>query len=101
MTATSGKLPYKVGELVLKRESAVLLIEIVSLLANLKLADFGRKEIELAEAEMPGLMRMRQLYGPTKPLKGARIAGCLHMTVQTAVLIETLLELGAEVCVSA
>ena len=101
MTATSGKLPYKVGKLVLKRESAVLLIEIVSLLANLKLADFGRKEIELAEAEMPGLMMMRQLYGPTKPLKGARIAGCLHMTVQTAVLIETLLELGAEVCVSA
>ena len=87
--------------MVLKRESAVLLIEIVSLLANLKLADFGRKEIELAEAEMPGLMMMRQLYGPTKPLKGARIAGCLHMTVQTAVLIETLLELGAEVCVSA
>ena len=65
--------------------------------ANLGLAEFGRKEINLAEAEMPGLMMMRQLYGSSKPLKGARIAGCLHMTVQTAVLIETLLELGAEV----
>ena len=63
----------------------------------MELADFGRKEIVLAEAEMPGLMRMRQQYGPTKPLKGARIAGCLHMTVQTAVLMETLIELGAEV----
>ena len=69
------------------------------LLANLELAGFGRKEIDLAEAEMPGLMMMRQLYGSAKPLKGARIAGCLHMTVQTAVLIETLLELGAEVYV--
>lgn len=66
-------------------------------LANLELADFGRKEIELAEGEMPGLMMMRKKYGATKPLKGARIAGCLHMTVQTAVLIETLLELGADV----
>ena len=65
--------------------------------ANLDLADFGRKEIELAEGEMPGLMMMRKKYGPSKPLKGARIAGCLHMTIQTAVLIETLLELGAEV----
>lgn len=66
-------------------------------MANLGLAEFGRKEINLAEAEMPGLMMMRRLYGSSKPLKGARIAGCLHMTVQTAVLIETLLELGAEV----
>ena len=66
-------------------------------LANLELAEFGRKEINLAEAEMPGLMMMRELYGSSKPLKGARIAGCLHMTVQTAVLIETLLKLGAEV----
>ena len=65
--------------------------------ANLELADFGRKEISLAEAEMPGLMMMRKTYGKSKPLKGARIAGCLHMTVQTAVLMETLLELGAEV----
>ena len=61
------------------------------------LADFGRKEITLAESEMPGLMQMRQKYSESKPLKGARIAGCLHMTVQTAVLIETLTALGAEV----
>lgn len=72
-----GKLPYKV--------------------ADISLADWGRKEIELAENEMPGLMEMRRRYGPSKPLKGARIAGCLHMTIQTAVLIETLIELGAEV----
>lgn len=65
--------------------------------ADISLADFGRKEIEIAENEMPGLMAIRQKYGPSKPLKGARIAGCLHMTIQTAVLIETLLELGAEV----
>src|SRR5690625_4179104 len=61
------------------------------------LADYGRKEIRLAEAEMPGLMATREEIGKEKPLKGARIAGCLHMTVQTAVLIETLVELGAEV----
>ncbi len=72
-----GKLPYKVKDI--------------------KLADWGRKEIELAEAEMPGLMSLRKEHGKDKPLKGARIAGCLHMTIQTAVLIETLLELGAEV----
>ncbi|XP_068721697.1 adenosylhomocysteinase A-like [Montipora capricornis] len=72
-----GKLPYKV--------------------ADISLADWGRKEMELAENEMPGLMEMRKRYGPSKPLKGARIAGCLHMTIQTAVLIETLTELGAEV----
>jgi adenosylhomocysteinase len=64
---------------------------------NLSLAEWGRKEIKLAEAEMPGLMAIRKEYGPQKPLKGARIAGCLHMTIQTAVLIETLKELGAEV----
>jgi len=58
---------------------------------------WGRKEIELAEAEMPGLMSIRKEFGPSKPLKGARVAGCLHMTIQTAVLIETLIELGAEV----
>lgn len=62
-----------------------------------KLAAFGRKEIELAENEMPGLMALREKYGTSKPLAGARIAGCLHMTIQTAVLIETLAELGAEV----
>jgi adenosylhomocysteinase len=65
--------------------------------ADLSLADWGRKEIELAENEMPGLMALRERYGPTRPLKGARIGGCLHMTIQTAVLIETLIELGAEV----
>lgn len=73
----SEKLPYKV--------------------ADMSLADWGRKEIMLAENEMPGLMALRRKYGPTKPLRGARIAGCLHMTIQTAVLIETLRELGAEV----
>src|SRR6186713_3414960 len=61
------------------------------------LAAWGRKEITLAEAEMPGLMAIREEFGKQKPLKGARIAGCLHMTIQTAVLIETLIELGAEV----
>src|SRR3954453_15279324 len=65
--------------------------------ADLSLADFGRKEITLAEHEMPGLMAMREEYGPTQPLTGARITGSLHMTVQTAVLIETLVALGAEV----
>jgi adenosylhomocysteinase len=65
--------------------------------ADLSLAEWGRKEIELAEKEMPGLMALRAEYGKTKPLKGARIAGCLHMTIQTAVLIETLVELGAQV----
>ncbi|EDO47256.1 predicted protein [Nematostella vectensis] len=74
---TGGKLPYKV--------------------ADISLAEWGRKEIVLAENEMPGLMALRKEYGPSKPLKGARIAGCLHMTIQTAVLIETLTELGAEV----
>src|SRR5437762_11804585 len=62
-----------------------------------RLAEWGRKEIDLAENEMPGLMSLREKYGRTKPLAGARIAGCLHMTIQTAVLIETLQELGAEV----
>ncbi|MDR0538525.1 MAG: adenosylhomocysteinase [Tannerellaceae bacterium] len=74
---TSAKLPYKV--------------------ADIKLADFGRKEIEIAEHEMPGLMAIRKKYSSDKPLKGARITGSLHMTVQTAVLIETLVELGADV----
>src|SRR6187401_1552009 len=64
---------------------------------DISLAEWGRKEIRLAEAEMPGLMAIRKEYGPKKPLKGARISGCLHMTIQTAVLIETLIELGAEV----
>jgi adenosylhomocysteinase len=75
--ADTKKLPYKVKDI--------------------SLADWGRREIMLAENEMPGLMALRAKYGKQKPLKGARIAGCLHMTIQTAVLIETLLELGAEV----
>jgi adenosylhomocysteinase len=65
--------------------------------ADITLAEWGRKEIRLAEAEMPGLMALRSEYGPSQPLKGARVAGCLHMTIQTAVLIETLVALGAEV----
>jgi adenosylhomocysteinase len=64
---------------------------------DISLADWGRKEIKLAEAEMPGLMALREEYGASKPLAGARVAGCLHMTIQTAVLIETLVDLGAEV----
>ena len=64
---------------------------------DISLAEWGRKEIKLAEAEMPGLMSIRVEYKGKQPLKGARIAGCLHMTIQTAVLIETLVELGAEV----
>jgi adenosylhomocysteinase len=76
-TSTQTYIPYKVKDI--------------------NLADWGRKEITLAEAEMPGLMKIREEYGPTQPLKGARIAGCLHMTIQTAVLIETLTALGAEV----
>jgi len=65
--------------------------------ADISLAEWGRKEIHMAEAEMPGLMALRKKYGPTKPLAGARIAGCLHMTIETAVLIETLTQLGAAV----
>jgi adenosylhomocysteinase len=76
-TATETKVNYKVKDIAL--------------------AEWGRKEIKLAEAEMPGLMSIRKEYGPQQPLKGARIAGCLHMTIQTAVLIETLTALGAEV----
>uniref|UniRef100_G3U4B7 Adenosylhomocysteinase n=1 Tax=Loxodonta africana TaxID=9785 RepID=G3U4B7_LOXAF len=72
----SDKLPYKV--------------------ADISLASWGRKALDIAENEMPGLMRMREMYSASKPLKGARIAGCLHMTVETAVLIETLVALGAE-----
>jgi len=64
---------------------------------DIGLADFGRKELDIAEKEMPGLMAIREEYGPKKPLKGAKITGSLHMTVQTAVLIETLKELGADI----
>ena len=64
---------------------------------DIKLSEWGRKEINIAETEMPGLMKLREEYAQAKPLDGARIAGCLHMTIQTAVLIETLIELGASV----
>ena len=77
MSTTSTYIPYKVKDI--------------------SLAEWGRKEIKMAEAEMPGLMALREEYGQIKPLKGSRIAGCLHMTIQTAVLIETLVELGADV----
>ena len=65
--------------------------------ADIKLADWGRREIRIAETEMPGLMALREEYGNSKPLAGARIVGCLHMTIQTAVLIETLTHLGASI----
>ncbi len=65
--------------------------------ADLSLAEWGRKEIEVSEHEMPGLMAVRRKYGPQKPLRGVRVMGSLHMTIQTAVLIETLVELGADV----
>ena len=65
--------------------------------ADIELAEWGRKEIAIAETEMPGLMQLREEFGKSQPLKGARITGCLHMTIQTAVLIETLTALGAEV----
>ena len=77
VTNTTTQLPYKVKDI--------------------NLAEWGRKEIQLAEAEMPGLMALRDRYRDEKPLAGARVAGCLHMTIQTAVLIETLVELGADV----
>ncbi len=77
MSSTSTDVPYKVKDI--------------------SLAEWGRKEIKMAEAEMPGLMAIREEYGQSKPLAGARVAGCLHMTIQTAVLIETLVQLGAEV----
>jgi len=78
-------------------DSKILLSKEPYMVADMQLADFGRKEIELAESEMPGLMSLRTKYGSQKPLKGARIMGSLHMTIQTAVLIETLKELGADV----
>ncbi|CAF1345235.1 unnamed protein product, partial [Rotaria sordida] len=66
-------------------------------IADIKLAEAGRKALSMAEFEMPGVMRLRKIYGPTKPLKGVRLAGCLHVTAQTGVMIETLRELGAEI----
>ena len=77
--------------------TAELKLGIDCVIADINQADFGRKELDIAETEMPGLMALREKYGSEKPLKGARIAGSLHMTIQTAVLIETLVELGAEV----
>src|ERR1700749_2754099 len=77
--------------------SSVQTTYVKSKVKDASLAEWGRKEIKLAEAEMPGLMSIRKEFGPSQPLKGARIAGCLHMTIQTAVLIETLNALGAEV----
>ena len=71
--------------------------DLTYLVADVNLADWGRKEIEVSEHEMPGLMALRKKYGDTKPLKGAKIMGSLHMTIQTACLIETLVELGATV----
>ena len=68
--------------------------------ADISLADYGRKEIKLAEAEMPALIGLRKRYSAEKPLAGAKILGCIHMTIQTAVLIETLVELGAEIMVA-
>merc|ERR1712130_397570 len=79
------------------RPTTIMAPKVPYKVADISLADWGRKTITLAEKEMPGLMFIRQTYGPSKPLKGARIAGGLHMTVQTAVLIETLIELGADV----
>ncbi len=76
-TDTDRKLPYKI--------------------ADISLADWGRKEMDLARAEMPGLMSIRRKYGPLKPLRGLKVTGSLHMTIQTAMLIETLVELGADV----
>jgi len=81
------------GEVLVKKNMTKLDYKV----KDISLAEWGRKEIKLAEAEMPGLMSLREEFGKQKPLKGARIAGCLHMTIQTAVLIETLAELGAEV----
>merc|ERR1712210_253740 len=86
-------LPYRDRQ----RATTIMAPKVPYKVADISLADWGRKELILAENEMPGLMYLRQKYGPSKPLAGARIAGCLHMTVQTAVLIETLLELGADV----
>jgi adenosylhomocysteinase len=81
------------SDVTIKKDTEILPYKV----KDISLAEWGRKEINLAEAEMPGLMSLREKYGKQKPFKGARIAGCLHMTIQTAVLIETLVELGAEV----
>src|SRR5690606_38948503 len=87
-------LPANTGEL---HVATAAVVENDYIVRDIGLADFGRAEIAIAETEMPGLMAIREEYGPSQPLKGARITGSLHMTIQTAVLIETLVALGAEV----
>ena len=84
----SGSIPTVSGEIKMKNDYSI---------KDITLAEWGRKEITLAESEMPGLMSLREKYRGENPLDGARISGCLHMTIQTAVLIETLVDLGAEV----
>jgi adenosylhomocysteinase len=91
------ELPIFAEQLIMKNMSSVETTYVPYKVKDISLAEWGRKEIGLAEAEMPGLMSLREEFGPSQPLKGARIAGCLHMTIQTAVLIETLVALGAEV----
>src|SRR6516162_6333721 len=91
MTALASKTPVKKRGKTAKPEKDYVV-------ADLALASWGRKEIAIAEHEMPGLMAIRRKYAPNQPLKGARIAGSLHMTIQTAVLIETLQALGADIC---
>ena len=81
----------------IKKKMKNLFTDMPYKVADISLADFGRKELVLSEKEMPGLMALREKYGKEKPLKGARISGSLHMTIQTAMLIETLVELGADV----
>src|SRR5438094_9929319 len=90
MTALASKTP-------IKKKSKATKAETDFVVADLALADWGGKEIAIAEHEMPGLMAIRRKYAPEQPLKGARIAGSLHMTIQTAVLIETLQALGADI----
>jgi adenosylhomocysteinase len=91
------EMPIFAEQLIMKNMSSVETTYVPYKVKDISLAEWGRKEIGLAEAEMPGLMSLREEFGPSQPLKGARIAGCLHMTIQTAVLIETLVALGAEV----
>lgn len=88
---------YKVGKCYLDIGLLLYFTNLIFISADIKLAEYGRKEIMIAQHEMPGLMKIREKYGPSQPLKGARVAGCLHMTIQTAVLMETLIELGAEI----
>ena len=100
--ATIGELRAQIARdkeyiLELKDNTMYLDLTMPYKVADMSLAEWGRKEIEIAEHEMPGLMAVRRKYGPQKPLEGVRVMGSLHMTIQTAVLIETLVELGADV----